>query len=125
VYDSKNAVALPTKLKFQLALRTSIDPVSITGAAFMSGIKQAADTPDYVQGAKGYGQRFGAEYTDAFTDILFGGAILPSLFHQDPRYFYQGSGTIKSLCCMRCRIPSSPEGTVAICSQIFQVSEAI
>jgi hypothetical protein len=96
VYDSQNAVALPTKLKFQLALRTSIDPVSITGAAFMSGIKQAADTPDYVQGAKGYGQRFGAEYTDAFTDILFGGAILPSLFHQDPRYFYQGSGTIKS-----------------------------
>lgn len=96
VYDSQNAVALPTKLKFQLALRTSIDPVSITGAAFMSGIKQAADTPDYGQGAKGYGQRFGAEYTDAFTDIMFGGAILPSLFHQDPRYFYQGSGTIKS-----------------------------
>ncbi len=27
---------------------------------------------------------------------MFGGAILPSLLHQDPRYFYQGTGTTKS-----------------------------
>ena len=25
-----------------------------------------------------------------------GGAIFPSLFHQDPRYFYKGTGTTKS-----------------------------
>lgn len=96
VYDSQNAVPLTTKLKFQMALRVSIDPISFAGAAFLAGINQAADTPDYQQGAKGYGQRFGAVYADGLTDILFGGAILPSLLHQDPRYFYQGSGTIKS-----------------------------
>jgi hypothetical protein len=62
----------------------------------MAGIKQAANTPDYVQGAKGYGQRIGAISADSFSDILIGGAVLPSLLHQDPRYFYQGTGTTKS-----------------------------
>jgi hypothetical protein len=96
VYDSKNAVPLTTKLKFQMAFKVSVDPVSILGAAVLAGMNQAADTPDYQQGWKGYGQRFGAAYADGLTDILFGGAILPSLLHQDPRYFYQGTGTIKS-----------------------------
>jgi hypothetical protein len=31
-----------------------------------------------------------------FTDIMVGGVILPSILHQDPRYFYQGAGTNKS-----------------------------
>lgn len=96
VYDSKNAVPLTTKLKFQMAYRVSVDPVSILGAATLAGINQAADKPDYQQGALGYAQRFGAAYADGVTDILFGGAILPSLLHQDPRYFYQGTGTVKS-----------------------------
>ena len=96
VYDSKNAVPLTTKLKFKLAMRVSADPVRIAGVLFMAGIKQAANTPDYVQGAKGYGQRVGAISADSFSDILIGGAVLPSLLHQDPRYFYQGTGTTKS-----------------------------
>jgi hypothetical protein len=96
VYDAKNAVPLTTKLKFKLATRVAVDPVSIFGAAFLSTIYQAADTPNYQQGWKGYGQRFGAVYGDGVTDIMFGGAILPSLLHQDPRYFYQGTGTVKS-----------------------------
>ena len=96
VYNSKDAVPLTTKLKFQMAYKVSVDPVSILGAATLAAVNQAADTPDYQQGWKGYGQRFGAAYADGLTDIMFGGAILPSLLHQDPRYFYQGTGTIKS-----------------------------
>jgi hypothetical protein len=96
VYDSQNAVPLTSKLKFQMAYRVSIDPISILGAFTLGAINQAADTPDYVQGAKGYAQRVGAVYADGVTDIMFGGAILPSLLHQDPRYFYQGTGSIKS-----------------------------
>lgn len=96
VYDSKNAVPLTTKLKFQMAYRVAIDPVSILGAATLAGMNQAGDTPDYRQGAIGYGERFGAGYADGVTDIMFGGAILPSLLHQDPRYFYQGTGSTKS-----------------------------
>ena len=96
VYDSKNAVPLTTKLKFQMAYKVSVDPVSILGAGVLAAVNQAGDTPDYPQGWKGYGQRFGAAYADGVTDIMFGGAILPSLLHQDPRYFYQGTGTVKS-----------------------------
>ena len=62
----------------------------------MSGIFQASNRPDYVQGAKGYGQRFGANAAGEFSDILIGGAVLPSLLHQDPRYFYQGTGGTSS-----------------------------
>jgi hypothetical protein len=94
-YDH-NAVALTTKMKYTLVLKTAMDPVTIIGSAALAGMDQAADTPNYVQGAKGYGERLGAVYTDGFTDILIGGAVLPSLLHQDPRYFYQGTGTHKS-----------------------------
>ena len=95
-YDGANAVPLTSKLKFKLAMRVARDPISILGVAFMSGVDQAAGRPDYVQGAKGYGQRFGANAAGAFSDILIGGAVLPSLLHQDPRYFYQGTGTTAS-----------------------------
>jgi Carboxypeptidase regulatory-like domain len=92
VYD-KNPMPMTTKLKYQLALKAGTDVVTIGGAAFLAGIYQASGTPNYQQGLKGYGQRFGAAFTDGFTDIMIGGAILPSLLHQDPRYFYQGEGS--------------------------------
>jgi hypothetical protein len=96
VYDSQNAVPLTAKLKFQLAMRVSVDPVTWAGVGFMAGVRQMAHTPDYQLGAAGYGQRFGAEVAAGFSDILIGGAILPSVLHQDPRYFYQGTGTNSS-----------------------------
>jgi hypothetical protein len=89
-------VPLTAKLKFRLALRTSIDPVTFLGIAIVAGAQQAGDYPAYGQGARGYASRFGADTASGFTDIMIGGAILPSLLHQDPRYFYQGTGTIKS-----------------------------
>lgn len=94
-YD-KDAAPLTAKMKFQLALKVSVDPVTIAGVAFYSGVQQAGDTPNYGQGAKGYGERFGANAATGFSDIMIGGAILPSVLHQDPRYFYQGTGTTSS-----------------------------
>jgi uncharacterized protein (DUF2249 family) len=94
-YDHDPA-PLTTKLKFGLALKSSIDPITFLEAAALAGMNQAGDRPDYVQGAKGYGQRLGSAYTGIFVNYMIGGAILPSLLHQDPRYFYQGSGTTKS-----------------------------
>ncbi len=95
VYDH-NAVPLTKTLKFRLALKASTDVATISGVAAFAGINQAADRFAFGQGAQGYGKRFGAIYADGFSDIMVGGAILPSLLHQDPRYFYQGTGTIKS-----------------------------
>ena len=95
VYDH-NPAPLTPKLKFRLALKTAMDPITILGSAFLAGVDQAADVPNYGQGAQGYGQRFGADYANFFTDIMIGGAILPTILHQDPRYIYQGTGTTKS-----------------------------
>jgi Carboxypeptidase regulatory-like domain len=105
-----NPVPLPPRLKFRLAYRTATDPVTFLASAFFAGIGQAADTPDYVQGAKGYGQRFGASYANTLTEVFIGGAFLPSVLHQDPRYFYQGTGSTKSRLLHALRTPAVCKG---------------
>lgn len=95
VYDP-HPVPLTPKLKFSLAWRTASDSVTVAAAAFIAGIDQASDTPAYVQGAKGYGERFGANYANNLTDVFIAGAVLPTIFHQDPRYYYQGTGSRSS-----------------------------
>jgi hypothetical protein len=92
----KNPAPLTAKMKFQLALKVSTDPVTAAGVFGFAGIRQAADSPKYGQGWGAYGKRLGATAADGFSDIMIGGAILPSLLHQDPRYFYQGTGTTGS-----------------------------
>jgi len=92
----KDPAPLTTKMKFQLALKVATDPVTFAGVVGFAGIRQAADSPKYGQGWDAYGKRVGATAADGFSDIMIGGAILPSLLHQDPRYFYQGTGTTGS-----------------------------
>lgn len=87
---------LTANMKFELALRVSADPVTAAGVVLVASAKQAANSPHYGQGWSAYGERLGAIGADGFSDIMIGGAILPSLLHQDPRYFYQGTGTTGS-----------------------------
>jgi len=95
VYD-RDPQPLTAKLKFKLATKVATDPVTFAGVAFMASVNQAADTPNYGQGWESYGKRLGATAANGLTDIMIGGAILPSLLHQDPRYFYQGTGSTTS-----------------------------
>jgi hypothetical protein len=92
----RDPAPLTAKMKFELALKESTDPVTAAGVALVSASRQAANTPKYGQGWGAYGERFGSTAADGFSDIMIGGAILPSLLHQDPRYFYQGTGTTGS-----------------------------
>lgn len=83
--------------KFRLAVRTSIDPVTFGIAAATAGIEQGTNSfSGYGQGADGYAKRFGASYADDAIDTFIGGAILPSILHQDPRFFYKGTGSVTS-----------------------------
>jgi Carboxypeptidase regulatory-like domain len=84
---------LTARMKFHLAYKGLTHPTFFAVEAAWAGVQQAANTPDYRQGAKGYGERFGANLAGGVSEGLFANAILPSLLHQDPRYFYQGSGT--------------------------------
>lgn len=92
-----HAPPLTAGQKFRLAWRTSIDPVTFLGAGAIAGYQQwQNDFSGYGQGSEGYAKRFGANYADGFFGVMIGGAILPSLLHQDPRYFYKGTGSIRS-----------------------------
>jgi hypothetical protein len=92
-----DAAPLSPKQKFELAWKTTLDPVTFGINAAVAGLEQAVDEyPGYGQGAQGYGKRYGAAYADSVTSTLIGGAILPSLFKQDPRYFYKGTGSTAS-----------------------------
>ena len=87
---------LTANMKFHLLYKSLTQPTFFALEAAWAGIQQAADTPNWPQGAKGYGQRFGAGLAGGSSEMLFSNAILPSLLHQDPRYFYQGTGTNSS-----------------------------
>ena len=87
---------MTAKLKFQLALKALNDPVTLVGYAANAGLYQAGGYPDYRGGMAGYGQRLGATMAGGYAHLLMADAILPSLLHQDPRYFYQGNGSTRS-----------------------------
>jgi hypothetical protein len=92
-----NAVALSAKQKFNLAWKTTVDPVSFALNGASAGLEQATNQyGGYGQGAPGYAKRYGAGYADLVVGTYIGSAILPSLLKQDPRYFYRGTGSKKS-----------------------------
>jgi len=95
-YDP-HAVPLTTKQKFRLAARTVIDPFTVVAVAGTAGIEQwQGHFIGYGQGFDGYAKRFAANYADTVNGAFIGGAILPSILKQDPRYFYKGAGTVRA-----------------------------
>jgi len=92
-----DAAPLTAKQKFLFAVRGTFDPVSMVGVAFGAGIEQATNAyAGYGQGAAGYGKRFAAKFTDGRSSDFLTHAVFPSLLHQDPRYYYLGSGSVKA-----------------------------
>jgi hypothetical protein len=95
-YDA-NPAPLTAKHKFELAWKSASDPVTLIGVGVLAGIDQAGDRwGAYGQGAQGYAKRYGASYANVFASTFIGGAIMPSVLKQDPRYFYKGSGSKRS-----------------------------
>lgn len=92
-----DAEPLSAGQKFRLATRFATDPVAFAMAAVVAGSEQRANSfAGYGPGAAGYVKRLGAAYTDGLASTLIGGALLPSVFHQDPRYFVKGTGSVGS-----------------------------
>jgi hypothetical protein len=94
IYD---AAPLTWKQKFSLAGRGTFDPVALMGVGIAAGMEQATNAyAGYGQGAAGYSKRYAAKFVDGRSSDLLTHAVFPSLLHQDPRYYYQGSGSVKS-----------------------------
>jgi hypothetical protein len=92
-----DAAPLTSKQKFSLAAHDTLDWTSFVAISVTAGIEQANNTyAGYGQGVAGYGKRWAARFGDGRSSDFLGHAVFPSLFHQDPRYFYQGTGSTKS-----------------------------
>ena len=79
---------LTARQKFAVVARGSFDYVQFPWYGFLAGISQAENSePGFGQGAAGYGKRFGSAFADGTIENFVTGAILPSLLHQDPRFF--------------------------------------
>ncbi len=90
-----DAAPLTRKQKFKLAVTVSKDPLTFFTTGVTAGIEQwQGDFSGYGQGFSGYAQRYAATYGDRIGSTFLGAAILPSLFRQDPRYFYKGTGSV-------------------------------
>ena len=94
VNNGKAAPITPAQ-KFHLFFKGAFDPYQFVLAGIDAGIGQAEnENPGYGQGFEGYTKRYGANYADNFSGNFFGNAVLPSLLHQDPRYFRLGHGSV-------------------------------
>ena len=92
-----NAPPMLAKQKFQLSFRSIVDPVSFLTVAGLAGAEQYKNVfPAYGSGFEGYGKRYGAAFANHVSGTLLGRAVYPAIFHQDPRYFYKGKGSIGS-----------------------------
>jgi hypothetical protein len=90
-----NAQPLTRKQKFKLALVISRDPLTFMTTGITAGIEQAeGDFAGYGSGISGYAQRYAASYGDRVDATFLSAAVFPSIFRQDPRYFYRGHGRI-------------------------------
>jgi hypothetical protein len=92
-YDT-NAQALTARQKFHLAWKNEQDPFTAMGIVLSAAIEQGSNTyPSWGQGSAGFTRRFSADYGGDVVGTMLGSALLPSLFHQDPRFFFKADGT--------------------------------
>lgn len=92
-----DAAPMTTRQKYSLAAHDTLDWTTFIGVSAGAGIEQAENAySGYGQGAAGYGKRWAALLADGRSSDFLSHAVFASMLHQDPRYFYQGTGTTKS-----------------------------
>jgi hypothetical protein len=95
-YD-RDAAPLNARQKLQLTTKTWLDPAAFVVNGIIAGVWQAENThPGFGQGASGYAKRYGASFADYGTSLMLENFVTTTLFKQDPRYFYKGTGTKRS-----------------------------
>jgi hypothetical protein len=88
---------LNPRQKLELAVDETMAPSRFLGSAFTAGVGQARDSlPGYGQGWNGYGKRFGSSLASNTSNHLIGTFLLPSVLHEDPRYFVKAFGGPKA-----------------------------
>jgi hypothetical protein len=88
--------AITTKQKFAIATKDTFDYPSYILAGVFAGISQLdGSNPSFGQGLEGYARRYASGVADQDLGNFMTEAIMPSLLHEDPRYYRRGHGSIK------------------------------
>ncbi|MCU1337139.1 MAG: hypothetical protein JWO19_2720 [Bryobacterales bacterium] len=97
VDDASTFEPLTVRRKFYIGYKDSTDYPIFFLAAGLAGLAQLTDEhAAFRQGLKGYGKRLGGSVGDQVIGNLLTESVLPSLLHEDPRYFRRGHGGIWS-----------------------------
>jgi hypothetical protein len=95
VKNAKDVPPLTTKQKYALVTEGSFDVVEYPWYAVLAGISQVNDSePGFGLGWTGYAKRYGAAFADGTIENYMVGAVLPSILHEDPRYYQLGTGNV-------------------------------
>jgi len=82
---------LNTRDRLHDFLRHTCSPSALAGTLLDAGRAQRHnDWPGYGRGFQGFGKRYGALLADRGANSFFGTFLLPTILHQDPRYFRLG-----------------------------------
>ena len=100
IFPNYRAVSADTQLppmslkgKFWLATQDSFDYSSFVSAGMIAGASQANKSyPEFGQGAKGFGRYYWHAVADQAVGNYLTEAIVPSVTHEDPRYYTLGHG---------------------------------
>jgi hypothetical protein len=86
--DTNVVIPLTWEQKGYVALHNVSDPGNLATIALISGISVAVDPhSDYGPGLKGFGKNAGVSLLQDATVEFFGTFAVPSIVHQDPRYY--------------------------------------
>ncbi|MDE3168067.1 MAG: hypothetical protein KGN36_19860 [Acidobacteriota bacterium] len=89
---SEAAAPITASRKMFIAYKDSTDfPVFPTAGVFAAIYQWADQNPSFGQGARGYALRYTTAYSDQVIGNVMIEGVLPSLLHEDPRYFRRGA----------------------------------
>jgi len=92
-----DAAPLNARQKFHLSWKARTDPLQFGFAAAVAGVQQArGDYSGFGDGIPGYARRYAAAYATSVTGTMVTRVLMPTVFRQDPRYFYSGTGTTQA-----------------------------
>ena len=88
--------SITARQKITIAFKDSFDwPVYPTAGLFAALYQIEGQNPSFGQGMQGYAKRFGTAYGDQMIGNMMTEGFVPSLLHEDPRYFRLAEGTKK------------------------------
>ena len=85
---------ITAKYKMTIAVKDSFDgPLYVVGGVFATIYHIQNQNPSFGQGLKGYAHRYVTSFADQAIGNMLAEGVMPSLLHQDPRYFRRGAGS--------------------------------